>query len=165
MQPPPYGTNFTLIKSENSSKDGISWLRANAKRQRFHLRPPGSTSKTTHSSHGVILIRFVLDNVYCSHFLFLDSDINVLQHHKIHMLLSEVENKSNTFGIIPKISWIRKEKIPEDKKIEIFEIFQTLLRPCYTSVLNSTQFLHVVEEESFSDSKMVRMIMTNTCTP
>lgn len=151
----PEGLNFTLTIYDNASQDDLSSITAFADSKGFTLRQSGHTTKTIHNSHGEILSRFVLENVDCSHYLFLDSDICFLEDQTIHWMMSELENNSSAFGIMPRMSWDGKDEIPEEILNENPDIYQARLHPCCALVKNSPLFRTVVKEVSLSVSKIV----------
>lgn len=56
-----------------------------------------------------VLRRFVLDNPVCTHYLFLDADACFLEDHSLNVMLGELEDASDAFGIYPRMSWDGEE--------------------------------------------------------
>src|SRR5829696_4381396 len=76
----------------------------------------GFTTNTKNNSHGEILRNFVLNHPNCTHYLFLDADICFLEDNTIGVLLQELEERDNAFGIGPRMSWDGIEEIPLDAR-------------------------------------------------
>ena len=93
------GINLALTVFDNASTDDISELKAYLQSRGLCLEQTGFTTNTKNNSHGEILGKFVLDHPNCTHYLFLDADIRFLKDNTIGVLLKELEEREDAFGI------------------------------------------------------------------
>jgi hypothetical protein len=149
----PDSLNMSVTIVDNASQDDMANLRAYAARKQVQLLPSGFTTTTMNNSHGEVLRRFVLDRPHCTHYLFLDADVCFVEDRTLHMMLIELEQASDAFGIGPRMSWDGVEEIPMAVRQANPDICDARLHPCCALVRNTPLFRRVVEQIGFSCAK------------
>jgi hypothetical protein len=142
----PKGLDLSLTLFDNASTDDMSKLIAFAGSKGIPIIQSGFTTDTVNNSHGEILSRFVLDHPDCSHYLFLDADVCFLEDNTIGVMLEELENSVDAFGIGPRMSWDGVEEIPQDVRKANPDICDARLHPCCALVKNTPLFRTAVKE-------------------
>jgi len=146
----PSGLNFRLTIYDNDSKDDMRRVEEYAGKKGIKIIPSGFTSETVNNSHGEVLRRFVLENPVCTHYLFLDADVCFLEDQTLNLMLDELADASDAFGIYPRMSWDGVNEIPEQVLVENPDIYHARLHPCCALVKNTPLFRDVVEEIGLS---------------
>jgi hypothetical protein len=144
--------NLSLTVFDNSSTDDISELKAFVQSKGLCIAQTGFTTNTKNNSHGEILGKFVLNHPNCTHYLFLDADVCFLKDNTIGVLLQELEERDNAFGIGPCMSWDGVEEIPLDTRKDNPDICDARLHPCCALVKNTPLFRQVVKEVGLSSA-------------
>lgn len=149
----PRELNLSLTVFDNASTDDMSELMAYVKSNGLSIEQTGFTTDTENNSHGEILSGFVLDRPDCTHYLFLDADVCFIEENTIGTMLDELEDRSDVFGIGPRMSWDGVEEIPEDARKNNPDICDARLHPCCALVKNTALFRRVVQEIGLSSVK------------
>jgi hypothetical protein len=142
--------NLSLTVLDNASTDDMSELKAYVQSKGLFIEQTGFTTKTRNNSHGEILGKFVLNHPDCTHYLFLDPDVCFLEDNTIDIMLKELEEGDNTFGIGPRMSWDGINEIPQDARKDNPDICDARLHPCCALVENTSLFRLVVQEVGLS---------------
>ena len=135
---------------DNTSQDDMTELQAYATSQQIPLVQSGFTTQTEHNSHGEVLQRFVQEHPDCTHYLFLDADVCFLEENTLDVMLAELENRDDVFGIGPRMSWDGVNEIPDEARKANPDICDARLHPCCALVKNTPLFRRVVDEVGFS---------------
>ena len=138
---------------DNDSQDDMTDLRAYAESQHIPILQSGFTTETENNSHGEVLSRFVLEHPDCTHYLFLDTDVCFVEDNTIVVMLKELEDRADAFGIGPKMSWDGIVEMPEEVRRDNPDIYAARLHPCCALVKNTELFRRVVEEIGLSCAK------------
>ncbi|MFX0094835.1 MAG: glycosyltransferase [Candidatus Hodarchaeota archaeon] len=139
--------DLSVTVFDNNSQDDKTKLEAYAKGKGIPIVKSGFELKTKWNSHGEILSKFVLENLNCDYYLFLDTDTCFIQNDTINTMLRELEQDPTVFGISPRISSNGETEIEE----EYWEIvYHYRLHPCCALVKNTTVFRRVVKEIGLS---------------
>jgi hypothetical protein len=146
----PSGLNLNLTIYDNDSTDDMTGVKEYASRKGIPIKQSGFNTETENNSHGEVLRRFALDNPDCTHYLFLDSDVCFLEDQTLNVMLDELENNSDAFGISPRMSWNGVEEMPKQVIEDNSDIYHARLHPCCALVKNTQLFRNVVEEIGFS---------------
>ena len=148
----PGGLNMSLTVFDNASTDDTSELIAFAESQGIPFIQSGFSTLTKNNSHGEILGKFVLDHPDCTHYLFLDADVCFLEDNTIGVLLRELEEREDAFGIGPRMSWDGVEEIPQAARKDNPDIRDARLHPCCALVKNTPLFRLIVQEVGLSSA-------------
>jgi hypothetical protein len=149
----PGEINLSLTVLDNASTDDMSGLNAYVKSKGLSIQQTGFTTNTRNNSHGEILGKFVLDHPDCTHYLFLDADVCFLEENTIGVLLKELEERDEAFGIGPRMSWDGAEEIPQDARTDNPDICDARLHPCCALVKNTPLFHLIVREVGLSSAQ------------
>ena len=143
----PSDLDISLSVLDNGSQDDKTELEAYARAKGIPVIPSGYEIKTKWNSHGEILRIFLLDHPDCAYYLFLDADACFLQDNTIPIMVQELEQAPNAFGIAPRISSNGETEI-EEKYWET--VYKSRLHPCCALVRNTQVFRRVAEEIGLS---------------
>ena len=149
----PRELNVSLRVFDNASTDDMSELIAYLASRGLSIEQTGFTTDSENNSHGEILSRFVLDHPDCTHYLFLDADVCFIEENTIGTMLDELEDRSDVFGIAPRMSWDGVEEIPEEVWRKNRDIYDARLHPCCALVKNTALFRRIVKEIGLSSVK------------
>jgi hypothetical protein len=149
----PAGVNLSVTVFDNASEDDKTHLRAFAEGKQVPIVESGFTTRTAHNSHGEILSRFVLTHPDCTHYLILDPDVCFVEDNTLDVMLAELEQRDDAFGIGPKWSWDGNEEIPERIWQGNPDIYQARLHPCCALIKNTPLFRRVVKDIGLSGVK------------
>lgn len=99
------GMSIDLTISDNSSTDteDLASLRSYAAEASIPFVPSGFGLEG--NVHGVVLQRFVADNPFCSHYLFLDPDVYFLQEGQIGAMIRELDAAEDAWCVMPRCTW------------------------------------------------------------
>lgn len=142
--------NLAITVVDNASEDDMTDLRAYAERMGIPIVQSGFNTRTEYNSHGEILRRFVLDHPDCSHYLFLDADVCFVQDNTLGVMLRDLEEAPEAFGIMPRLSWDGQTELPQEAGEGNPDIYRERLHPCCALVRNTEVFRTVVEEIGLS---------------
>jgi hypothetical protein len=145
---PDVGLKVTVV--DNASVDDLDGLQAYAKRQEIPIVSSGFTTTTKHNSHGEILSRFVLEHPECTHYLFLDADVCFIEDKTLDVMLQELENSADAFGVTPRMSWDGIAEIPERVRLSNPDLYEARLHPCCALIKNTQLVRDVVREVGLS---------------
>jgi hypothetical protein len=148
----PREINLSLTVLDNASTDDMAELKAYLKSKGLTIEQTGFTTNTKNNSHGEILGKFVLDHPDCTHYLFLDADVCFLEENSIEILLKELEEQEDAFGIGPRLSWDGIEEIPQEARKANPDICDARLHPCCALVKNTSLFRLLVKEVGLSSA-------------
>lgn len=145
-----HDVGLKVTVADNASVDDLHGLRTYATRQGIPIVPSGFTTATKHNSHGEILSRFVLEHPECTHYLFLDADVCFIEDRTLSVMLRELENSADAFGITPRMSWDGIAEIPEQVRSSNPDLYEARLHPCCALIKNTRLFRDVVREVGLS---------------
>lgn len=149
----PSGLDLSVTVFDNDSQDDMTSLRAFAESKRIPIIQSGFTTETENNSHGEVLSRFVLEHPGCTHYLFLDADICFVEDNTLDVMLKELEERPDVFGIGPRMSWDGVVEMPEEVRERNPDIYAARLHPCCALVKNTELFRRVVKEIGLSCAK------------
>jgi hypothetical protein len=89
----------------------------------------------------------VIEHPDCTHYLFLDPDVCFVQEDTIDVMLHELKESRDAFGIgVRMADWSGKNELPE----EYWKVYYPRLHPCCALVINTQTFRRVVREIGLS---------------
>jgi hypothetical protein len=146
----PSSLDLSVTVFDNASQDDMTELKAYTASEQIPIVQSGFTTKTENNSHGEVLSRFVLGHHDCTHYLFLDADVCFMENNTLNVMLDELEEKVDVFGIGPRMSWDGINEIPKEVSETNPDIYKARLHPCCALVKNTALFRDVVAEIGLS---------------